>query len=75
MLKDTGEAQKKKCRKSQKHRSLSHEERLNPSPLSNISERSEKRHRSSTRKRPNSIKQNKEEIKYQRFVRDLTKDV
>ncbi|CAF1931814.1 unnamed protein product [Rotaria magnacalcarata] len=75
MLRDTEEGQRKKLRKTRKHRSLSQEGKLNRSPSSNRSDRSRKRYRSSTVKRNSSLKLTKEEIKYQRFVRDLKKEI
>ncbi|CAF0884590.1 unnamed protein product [Rotaria sp. Silwood1] len=75
MLRDTGEEQNKKVRKTRKHRSMSQRQKVSSSRSSNRSERSPKRHRSSTIKRTNSSKLTKEEIKYQRFVRDLKRDI
>ncbi|CAF3171620.1 unnamed protein product [Rotaria socialis] len=75
MLRDTEEGQRKKLRKTQKHRSLSQEGKLNRSPSSNRSDRSRKRHRSPTVKQNRPSKLTKEEIKYQRFVRDLKKEI
>ncbi|CAF2373554.1 unnamed protein product [Rotaria sp. Silwood2] len=54
---------------------MSQQHKLSSSRSSNRSKRSPKRHRSSTIKRTSSSKLTKEEIKYQRFVRDLKRDI
>ena len=53
---------------SRKHHSTSKQRRLNRSP-------SLKKHRSPTKKRTDSIKLNRDEIKYQRFVKGLRNDM
>jgi hypothetical protein len=53
---------------TRKRQSIPKQHRLNRSP-------SLKKHRSPTKKRTNSIKLNKDEIKYQRFVNGLRKDM
>jgi hypothetical protein len=71
MLTDTEDG----VRKIRKHRSISKQHRLNRSPLSKNAEIPRRKHRSSTKKRTDSTKLTRDEIKYQRFVNGLNKDV
>ncbi len=77
MLTDTEgeEEEMKKVIKNRKHRSISKQHKLNRSPSSKNTELPKKKHRSPTKKRTNSVKLTKDEIKYQRFVHDLKQDM
>jgi len=77
MLTDTEEEEEetKKIIKTRKHRSLSKQHKLNQSPSSNTTELPRRKHRSTNKKRTDSIKLTKDEIKYQRFVNGLKKDM
>jgi hypothetical protein len=65
---DEEENEIQRVTKSRKHQSIPKQRKLNRSPSS-------KKHRSPTKKRMDSIKLTKEEIKYQRFVYGLKTDM
>jgi hypothetical protein len=69
MLRVIQEEQKKKEVKTRTNRSLSKQRKHNTTPTLNISEAPREKYRSPTKKRT------KDEIKYQRFVKDLKKDM
>lgn len=70
MLTDTeGEEEMKRVTKTRKHRSISRQTKLNRTPSSR------KKNPSPPKKRSSSSKLTREEIKYQRFVNGLKKDM
>jgi hypothetical protein len=76
MLTDTEEEEEmKKIIKTRKHRSISKQHKLNRSPSSKNPELPKRKQRSPNKKRADSIKLAKDEIKYQRFVNGLKKDM
>ncbi len=75
MLTDTNKEEIRKVTKTRKHRSASRYQTINRSPSSKKVELPKRKHRSPTRKRTDSIKLTKDEIKYQRFIHGLKKDM
>ncbi len=76
MLTDTEqEEEMKKVSKSRHPRSPSRGHRVNRSPSSKNSQSPSRKHRSATKKRTNSRRLTKEEVKYQQFVTGLRRDM
>ncbi len=75
MLTDTKENQTKNVTMTRRHRSISKHDKISRSASSKASERSQKRYPTSSKKRTNSLKLNKDEMKHQSFVNDLKNDM
>jgi len=75
MLTDTKENQKKNVTMTRRHRSISKHDKLSQSPSSKASESSQTKYPSSSKKRTNSLKLNKDKMKHQSFVNDLKNDM